>query len=78
MMGQRKPGTQSHHHKTRDHKPRGRAALLGSLTLLLSTWVPLPNKVSCFVSTCVSSNNSFLSIRQEPTLGPRKGSPFLQ
>ena len=39
---------------------------------------PLPNKGSCFVSTCVSSNNSFLSVRQEPHLGPWKGSPFLQ
>ena len=28
---------------------------------------PLPNKISCFFSTCVSSDNSFLSIRQEPT-----------
>ena len=32
---------------------------------LLSTWVPFPNKVSCFVSTCVSSDNSFPSVRQE-------------
>ena len=38
----------------------------------------LPNKVSCFVSSCVSSEISFLSVRQEPTLGPWKGSPFLQ
>ena len=36
----------------------------GSLTLLLATWVPLPNKVSCFVNMCVSSDNSFLSVRQ--------------
>ena len=26
----------------------------------------LPNKVSCFVSTCGSSDNSFPSVRQEP------------
>ena len=52
--------------------------VLGSLTLLLSTWVPFPNKVSCFVSTCVSSDNSFLSVRQEPSFEPWKGSPFLQ
>ena len=28
---------------------------------------PLHNKVSCFASTCVSSNNSLLSVRQELT-----------
>ena len=55
-----------------------RAVLLGSLTLLLSTRVPFPNKVSCFVSTCVSSDNSFPSVRQEPSFGAWKGSAFLQ
>ena len=59
-------------------QPRGRAVLLGSLTLLLSNQVPFPNKISCFVSTCVSSDNSFPSVRQEPSFGPWKGSPFLQ
>ena len=51
----------------------------------LFSWVSLPNcsplfpnKISCFVSTCVSSDNSFPSVRQEPSLGPWKGSPFLQ
>ena len=34
-----------------------------------------PNKVSYFVSMCVSSDNSFPSARQEPTLGPRGGFP---
>ena len=29
--------------------------------------VPFPSKISCFVSTCVSLENSFLSVRQEPT-----------
>ena len=48
------------------------------LTLLLSTWLPFPNKISCFVSTCVSSDNSFPSVRQEPSFGPWKGSAFLQ
>ena len=38
--------------------------------------MPLPNKVSCFVSTSVFSANSFLSVRQEPTLRPWKGSLF--
>ena len=50
----------------------------GSLTLLLSTRVPFPNKISCFVSTCVSLDNSFPSARQEPSFGPWKGSSFLQ
>ena len=55
-----------------------RAVLLGSLTVLLSTQVPFPNKISCFVSTCASSDNSFPSVRQEPSFGPWKGSLFLQ
>ena len=38
----------------------------------------LSDKISCFVSTCVSSDNSFPSVRQEPGFGPWKGSPFLQ
>ena len=54
------------------------AVLLGSLTLLLSTRVSFPNKISCYVSTCVSSDNSVLSVRQEPHFGPWKGSAFLQ
>ena len=41
-------------------------------------WVPFPNNISCFVNTCVSSDNSVLSVRQEPSFGPWKGSPFLQ
>ena len=39
---------------------------------------PHPNTVPCFVSTCVSSDSSFPSVRQEPTLRPWKGSPFLR
>ena len=56
----------------------GRAVLLDSLILLLSTWVPLPNKVSWFVNMNVSMDDSFPSVRQEPTLRPWKGFPFLQ
>ena len=52
------------------------AVLLGSLTLLLSARVPLSNKLSCFVR--VSLDNSFLSVRREPTFGPLKEFPFLQ
>ena len=64
--------------KTWDCEPCGRVVLLGSLTLLLSSLEPLPNKVSWFVSTCISSDSSFPSVRQEPSLRPWKGSPFLQ
>ena len=68
--------------KTWGCEPRGRAVLPASLTLLLSAWAPLPNKVSCFVSTCVSLYNSFLSVRQKPTCltlsRPWKMSPLLQ
>ena len=56
----------THHHKLtpspqNPRLPHGRAVLLGSLTLLLSTQAPFPNKISCFVSRYVSSDNSFLS-----------------
>ena len=78
VIGQRPPGNKFHHHKTRHCEPHSKAVLLVSLTLLLSTRVPFPNKISCFVSTCVSSDNSFPSVRQEPSFGPWKGSPFLQ
>ena len=44
----------------------------------LPAGVPLPNKVFCCVYTCVSSDNSFLSVRQKPTLRPWNGFPFLQ
>lgn len=40
-----------------------------------STQAPLLNKVFCFASTCVSSNNSSLSVRQEPFFGPGKSPP---
>ena len=52
-----------------------------------SSWVPLPDcsllghpfpVESCFVRLCASADNSIQSVTQEPTLGPWKGSPFLQ
>ena len=64
--------------KTQNCQPHGRAVLLGSLTSLLSAQAPCPNKFSCFVSTCVSSGNSLLSIRQEHSFGSWKRSHFLQ
>lgn len=42
----------------------------GVPTSLLFLWVPLPNKASWFVSTCVSLDNSFLIDRQSPLSGP--------
>ena len=34
--------------------------------------------ISCFFSTCVSPDNSFPSVKQEPSFGPWKGSAVLQ
>jgi len=48
------------------------------LTLLLSAWASLTNNISCFVSSFVFLDNSFPSVRQELTLRPWKGFPFLQ
>ena len=62
----------AHRHKI--CKPCGRAVLLHSLALLLSSLAPFANKISCFVSTCVSLENSFLSVRRESPFGPWKGS----
>lgn len=61
-----KPGCESH----------SSAVLLGSLPLLLSAQAPLSNDVFCFVGICVSSDNSFLNVRQELTLKPWKGSSW--
>ena len=75
MIGQSHPET--NHHKTQDCEPRGRAALLGSLTYCSPPGCPFPVK-SLALSACVSSDNSFPSVRQEPSFGPWKRSPFLQ
>lgn len=37
------------------------AVLLGSFTLLLSTWAPLPNKVFCFVSKSKNNKKELLA-----------------
>ena len=55
-----------HYHKPRDYEPQGWAVLLG----------PLPSKGSCSVSMCVSSDNPFLRVRQQPTLGLWNGVPL--
>ena len=57
-------------------KTCSRAVLLGFLTLPLSVRAPFPEK-SLTLSIHVSSGNLFLSVQQEPTLWPWKGSPFL-
>ena len=53
----------------------------------LFSWVPFPycslpvcpfTIKSLAFSACVSSDNSFPSVRQESNFGPWKGSPFLQ
>ena len=50
------------------------------LLLLLSSLAPLANKLSCFVSMCVSSDKFILSEEsaKSPLLGPRRGFFFLQ
>ena len=70
----------THHHKLipspqNPRLPHGRAVLLGSLILLLSTQVPFPNKISCFVSTCDSLTIHFLVLDESPVWGPGRGFP---
>ena len=69
MIGQRQPGSLPHHHKTQDCKPHDLAVLLGSLSLLLSTRVPLPNKVSCFVAGVSLWTIHFRVLDKSPLLG---------
>ena len=83
IIGQRWPRNKSHDHNTWDCHHHWdceplRAVLLGPLTLLLSACMPLPHKVSCFVSMCISSDNSFLNVKQELPLRLWKGSPLLE
>ena len=58
--------------ETNPIKPCGKTVLL---VLLLSDPGPFPNKISCLFSTCVPSDNSLLSVRQELSFGPWKGTP---
>ena len=73
MTGQGQPGSKSHHKETRDLEPRGRAALLGSLTPLLSTLAPLSNKVSFCQPVCLLAQ--FISKCQMRVSGPGRGPP---
>ena len=73
----RQPRNESHHRETQDCESCSRTALLGSFTFLLSTRVPLPSELSLVCQhTCLLEQ--FLSVRQEPPLGPWKGPVFLQ
>jgi len=56
-------------------EPHGRAVLLVSLTLLPSAWAPLPNKVSSFVSTGVSLDNSLPSVKLRAHFWALEGGP---
>ena len=81
VTGQRQPRNSPHHHKSQDCEPHGRAVLLGPLTCCPPPGRPFPVKslaLSASVRNSKSLDNSFLNKRQEPTLGPWKGSPFLQ
>ena len=71
----RQPGNEPHHHKTPDCESCGRAVLLSSPILLLSNQVPFPDKVSCFVSTGDSLDNSLLSAGKSPPSGPGWSGP---
>ena len=66
----------THHHKTRECEPHGRAVLLGFLPLQLSTWAPLPQKVSGFASKCVSWDIHF-QVLDKRVLGEVGCSSFL-
>ena len=51
------------------------AELFSWITLLLSTQASFPNKAFCFVSSCVSSDNSFQVLDKSPISGRGRGSP---
>jgi hypothetical protein len=73
MTGQRKLRSLPHHHKTQDCKPRALAVLLGSLSLLLSTRAPLPNKVSCLAARVSPWTIHFRVLDNSPLLGTGRG-----
>ena len=73
ITDQRQPRYQPHYN-TWDWATR-QSSFPEFVTLLLSTQAPLSSKVFYFVSTCVSSDSSFLSVKQKPMPGHWKGSP---
>ena len=70
------PESSPHYLKTRGCEPRGRAVLLGSLTLLLSAQTPLPNKGSHFVESVSPWTIYFWMLDKSPLPGPGRGHPF--
>ena len=75
MIGQRPPGNESHHHKTQDCEPRGRAVLLGSLTYCSPPGCPSPIK-SLALSAHVSPRPiHFRVLDVSPVQGPGRGPP---
>ena len=71
IIGHRQPGYDNPITiKPESRQQSNRAGFLGALSLQFSTQVPLGNKVSCFISMCVSLDNLFPIVRQEPPLRP--------
>ena len=56
--------------KTRDCEPRGGAVLLGSLTLLLSSWAPFPIKSLALAAHVSPQTIHFRALDKSPVSGP--------
>ena len=76
MISQGQPANQFHQRKTLDCESRGRAVLLGSLTILASAWALFPSKAPYFLSKCVSLDSSFPSVRRESPFWALEGVPL--
>ena len=75
MIGQRQPGNQSHHHKTRDCEPRGTAVPWDPLLFCSPPRSPFPIK-SLALSACMSPQTIHLHVLDKsPLLGPGRGPP---
>lgn len=59
-----RPNHKAHLRESREREPRRRAVVLGSLTPVFPARgsAPWTSETSCFLSTCVSSDGSFLSV----------------
>ena len=66
----------AHHQKSRDPEPHGRAVLLGSFVLLLSTRHPFPMKSLALSAHMSPRTIHFWVSDKSPLLGPRSGPPF--
>ena len=74
-LARESPKDELDHHKLSLQAMWQRSSL-GFFTVLPSAWAPHPKKFPYLVSTYVSLDNSFLSVRHEPNLGPWKGVPL--